>query len=116
MERIKDLSKVILRGDYLLAEVVEDMTDSGIIIPDTVKNGFDYLRVLAVGRTINDIEPGFILLDVAGNVDVYPVNGMKVAMMPRHNVLISVIPENFDPSMKKRRTSKTDVPKIHLAN
>lgn len=116
MERIKDLSKVILRGDYLLAEVVEDTTDSGIIIPDTVKNGFDYLRVLAVGRTINDIEPGFILLDVAGNVDVYPVNGIKVAMMPRHNVLISVIPENFNPSMKKKRIPTPVASKLHLPN
>lgn len=103
MERIKDLSKVVLRGDTILAEVVESVEETKIIIPDTVKNGFDHLRVIAVGYSITDILPGDILIDVAGNVDVYPLGNRKIATLVRHNVLLAVHPDNFDMTLSKKR-------------
>lgn len=102
MERVKDLSNVILRGDMILAEVVESVTNSGLILPDTAKNGFDHLKVVAVGYSITDITAGDIILDVSGQVEVYPVNGKKFATMVRHNILLAVHPDNFDSSLSKK--------------
>jgi co-chaperonin GroES (HSP10) len=109
MERIKDLSKVILRGDMLLAEVVEARTGSGIILPDSVKGGFDYMKVVVVGDDVKTIEPGDIILDMNEGVRVttYDIEGKKIALMAKNNVAIAVKADNFDPTLKKQKfTSK----------
>lgn len=101
MERIKDLSSVILRGDMVLAEIVETKTDSGIILPETAKPAFDYMVVIAKGKDVDTLNVGDIILDVAGNVEVYPLNGRKIAKIAKNNVAIAVNPDNFDQSLKK---------------
>ena len=103
MERIKDLSNVILRGDMILAEIVETGVDTGLILPETAKPTFDYMVVIAKGKDVDTLNVGDIILDVAGNVDVYPINNRKIAKIAKNNVAIAVHPDNFDQSMKKSR-------------
>ena len=101
MERIKDLSKVILRGDMVLAEIVEAKTDSGIILPDSAKGGFDYMVIIALGKDVDTLSVGDIVIDVSGTVDVYPIGNKKIARMAKNNIAIAVSADNFDPAAKK---------------
>lgn len=105
MERIKDLSKVILREDMIFAEIVETKTSS-IIMPDSVKPEFDYMIVLAKGNGVDSLEVGDIVMN-ASNVDIYEICGKNYAKFSKGNLLFAVKPENFDPSLKKNKfTSK----------
>lgn len=104
MDRIKDLSKVILRGDYILAELVEKGKKSNIIIPDSIaasKGSYEHMIVIARGYSVTDINVGDIVLDVAGNIEIFPLSdGKKIGRFPRANVLLAVTPDNFDFSLQ----------------
>lgn len=105
MERIKDLSKVILRGDMILAEV-QETTSGGIILPDTAKGGFDYLKVIAVGVNVTDVKPGYIVMDIDGSATAYQINDKKFVRTSRQTLGMVIDPENFDMSKKKQSFSK----------
>ena len=101
MERIKDLSKVILRPDGILAEIVEEKSASGLVLPDSAdRNRYDYMRIIAKGEDTGNLEIGDIILH-AVHVDVYDIDDKKIARMAKNNISIAVKPDNFDLSRKK---------------
>lgn len=100
MERIKDLSKVVLRGDGIFGEIIESRTASGLILPDSAKSHFDHVKVVTVGVNVTDIEPGDILLDLLGDAKVFVVDEKKYALVNRGNVILAVKAENFDDTKK----------------
>jgi len=106
MERIKDLSKVVLRGDMVLAKLFTTKKKSQIIITDA-KVEYDYMEVLTVGMNVIDISPGDIIIEVLGNVDIYDLDDVQVARFTRGQAAVVVKPDNFDQSLKKEKfTSK----------
>ena len=102
MERIKDLSKTILRGDSVLAEVFKKQSKAGIILSAGVdgKPSISHMVVIAKGEAVTDIEVGDIILNVAGNALYLEVNKKDYCKFPRHNAEIVVKPENFDPELE----------------
>ena len=109
MERIKDLSKVILRPDAMLAEMVE-IKRSNIILPgaDESRDSLDYFIVKTVGSGITDIEPEDYIIDIAPtDIGVYHINDKKYGILYRGNVRIAVKKDNFDLLYKKNESNLT---------
>ena len=99
MKRIKDFSKITLRGDMLLLKV--NVPTKSIIMPaEAIKNNFDYATVIAAGQNIEDVKVGDIVVDIDGPVTHYTIekDGEKITYVrtPRHNCAIIVSPDNFD--------------------
>ena len=125
MDRIKDLSKVVVRGDTLFAEIFgepERKTKGGIYLPDNTieskQDSFDYMEVIVVGKDITDVEVGDIILDVAkGNVDTYIIgekpNQKKYGKIARFRAEIVLKPDNFDSSKKKEFVEVPELKKIN---
>ena len=98
MERIKNLSQVILRPDAILAEMVE-IKRSTIILPgaDESRDSLDYFIVVTTGTGVNDIDEGDYVVDIAPtDIGVYRINDKKYALLYRGNVRIAVKKDNFD--------------------
>jgi co-chaperonin GroES (HSP10) len=98
MERLKDFSKGVLRGDGVLAEIIEKKSKSGLILPDTVENTdfADYIEVIAVGENVTDLKPGYIILDVRDQMATFLVKDRRLVIIPRNTILFATPPDNFD--------------------
>ena len=97
MERIKDLNKVILRPDTLLTEIVE-IKSSNIILPgaEESRDSLDYMRVVAVGTKVEDIESGDYILDMTPtDIGMYVIDGKKYGIVYRNNIRVAIKPDNF---------------------
>lgn len=109
MERIKDLSKVVLRPDGLLAKIYE-VKRSTIILPgaENSRESLDYLEVVTVGSGITDIEPGDYIMDMAPtDIAVYNIAGVKYGLLYKGNIRISIKPDNFDKDYKNNTSNLT---------
>jgi len=103
MERIKDLSKVILRGDGILVEIEEKKRNSDIILPDDVETESiaEKITILAVGNKIEDLQPGDIIFEIIGGVNSFKVNEQRIGLIYRNAVALAVSPDNYDEKLKK---------------
>lgn len=109
MERIKDLSQVILRPDGILAEMIE-IKRSGIILPgaDESRDSLDYFIIKTVGSGITDLEAGDYIVDInPADIGVYVINNVKYGILYKGNVRIAVKKDNFDPTYKKSSSGLT---------
>lgn len=123
MERIKDLSKVILRGDTVLLEVAQmnKITEGGIIIPeDKSKPNINYMTVIAKGNAVDDINVGDIALSLIGNGLFFTLNKNGVekqyCKIVRYNLEVVVTPDNFDNSIKPLKLIDPKPGKVGLLN
>lgn len=98
MERIKDLSKVILRGDSVMCECFVKQTKGGIILAEDAsgKPPLSHMIVIAKGKDVDDIEVGDLVINVSGNALFWKLNGKDYAKFPRYNAEIVVKQDNFD--------------------
>ena len=109
MEKIKDLSKIILTPDAMLAEVVKPKRY--IIAPDGAREDDLYLSIIAIGDNIKDMQIGDIVIKYGGQATGFKykdVNGVEreVAVLHRGAVLIAVKPDNFiDPDKITEKVS-----------
>lgn len=96
MNRVKNLSEVIVRGDMLFCEYIETKQTS-LIILDTKegKDGNGYFRIVAKGNNINDVEIGDLVLEYDGGIQMYPVHDKKYCILVRHLAPIIVHPDNL---------------------
>ena len=108
MNRIKDLSKIILRTDDLLLKI-QEQSRSGIILPDSVKNELPmHGEVIAVGTGVEDIEVGDIIIDVHTQAlrayeikkdkqleNINEEDNEKYGIISRHSIIIVIKPDNF---------------------
>jgi len=101
MEKIKDISKVVIPDEFLLIEdVTNKATTGGIILPDSVKkqeNNFKG-KVIARGSKVDKelIPLGsfcFIVMDM--NIPIFPHNGKEYGIVHRQNVRLIVKPDNY---------------------
>ena len=111
MHRIKDLEKTILRGDGIIAELIEKKLKHGLILPDSVDNSdfADYIEVIAVGNNIKDIKKGDIIVDILGGVTSFMIKDKRVTMLYRGNVILATPAENFDKTIDDDDTDIGDV-------
>lgn len=98
MEKIKDLSKVLLTSDAMLGEVIKPKRY--IIAPDGAREDDLYIPIIAVGDNVKDMQIGDIIIKYGGQATGFKykdVNGVEkeVAVLHRGAVLIAVKPDNF---------------------
>lgn len=118
MERIKDLGEVILRGDSVLCECFVKQTKGGIILAEDASGRppLSHMVVIAIGKDVDDIIEGDIVVHVAGNALFFKINGKDYAKFPRYNAEITVKPENFDADMVVTKTTDLKPGKGTLLN
>ena len=98
MDRIKDLSKVIVRGDMLFCEYIETKVTSLILLDSNSKESKNgYFRVIAKGYKIEDVNVGDYILDYDGEgaIQMYPKDGKNYCKLARNLCAIVVSPENL---------------------
>ena len=99
MEKIKDITKVILEPGFMLAEMIEPKKKL-IISPDGADSPDAYGKVVVAHEDVKDIGPGDLLIKISGNVYGWPVKQpdgkeKKFIMIHRAAVQIAVHPDNF---------------------
>lgn len=103
MEKIKDVTKIIIPEGSVLVEVIHPKRV--ILTPDGTEDQDSYLKVLVVGKSVNDIEVGDICVKSTSGIYVYSANEGKsnekrYAVIYRSSMSIVVKPDNFiDPNI-----------------
>jgi hypothetical protein len=103
MEKIRDLTKVILPSQMLLAEVIKPKRY--IVAPDGTEDKDSYAKVLRVHDDVADIKVGDYVIKYSGQMSGYTINAGKsneriVVAMHRGAIMIAVTPDNFiDPDI-----------------
>ena len=103
MDKVKDLSRVILPDGMVLAEV--KLPKRFIIAPDGAEEKDSYSVIIAVSPTVKDLKIGDVVIKYGGNLYGYTLNAgtdkeKKLALMHRVSINIAVKPENFtDPDI-----------------
>jgi hypothetical protein len=93
MEKIKDLNKVILSPQTLLAEVIKPKRY--IIAPDGSKDEDSYAKVVSTHETITDLKPGDLIIKYTGNMSGYSLGERVFVIMHRGNINVAVTSDNF---------------------
>jgi len=105
-------------GDRLIVDVLEEeeLTESGIVLPDTAKEKPQRGRVLAVGPGARDKDGTRIQMDVADGDEVifskYGGTEIKlgaddVLILRESDVLAKVTPRTSEPKSKRRLAGAT---------
>jgi len=96
MDRIEDLTKIKLAQGWVLIKI--HLKESLIITPESKeKSGpqVDYADVIAIGKDIEDILPGDVVLDFRAT-DGFKWRDEQYAMVPRMNIKVVVERSNFN--------------------
>lgn len=94
MDRIKDVTKVFLKTEDVLLEIV---LPSGLILAPNTNLMADYCLVVAKGQGV-PLEVGTIVLDVHNMEQQYQFkhNDKLYLIVPYYMVKLSVEPDNFE--------------------
>jgi hypothetical protein len=109
MEKIKDLTKVILTPDAIFGEMIKPKRF--IIAPDGTKDEDSYIVIISVGENVKDMKAGDIIVKYGGGLIGYKFKDTKgvdreVVIASRGAVLIGSTSENFiDPDVLAERVS-----------
>ena len=109
MEKVKDLTKVILSPSTMLGEVIKPKRY--ILMPDGSQDDDSYIVVISKHDTITDINAGDIIIKYGGQMTAFKINDGRdsektYVIMNRGAVLVAVSPENFiDPDKLTERVS-----------
>ena len=93
MEKIKDVSKVILSPCEMLGEVIKPKRF--IVAPDGSTDEDSYVVIIAVGADIKDMSPGDIIIKYGSMMNAFHREDKTYVVISRHGVLIAVTPDNF---------------------
>jgi hypothetical protein len=93
MEKIKDVTKVLLPTRAMLVEIIEPKRM--IISPDGTTDQDSYCKIVAVHETVTDLVPGDIAIKVSGTMYAYKVGSKSYAIVYRDNINIAVKADNF---------------------
>jgi hypothetical protein len=98
MEKIKDLSRVILPEKAVLAKICKPKRL--ILSPDGTEDKDSYGEIIAVDKAVTDLKVGDIVIKYGGSMYGYTLNAGKsnettYAIMHRGNINIAVTPDNF---------------------
>lgn len=98
MEKVKDVTKVIIPEGTVFAEIFHPKRL--VLSPDGTEDADSYLKVLVVGKSVDDIEVGDILLKCGMGIYVYVKDEGKTterrfAVVYRSSINIAVKADNF---------------------
>ena len=100
MERIKKLNETIVRGDMLFCKMhTLGGKKSSIIMPDGVETpteSIDYMEVIAVGKNINDVIEGDIVVYASTSGKGFTIKGESYTNVVRHLCEVIVHKDNFN--------------------
>jgi len=83
IDKVKDLSKIVVRGDMLLVKLFDKKSKSGLILEGS--DAIDYLEVIAVGYKIEDVNVGDIVLDLdVKEINTFELEGIRYARISRN--------------------------------
>ena len=96
MDRIKDLTRIIIQDEAVLLEIVEK-NHSGIVMANATGPEADYCVVSVVGEKVNKVMVGDIVLrfDPRGGT-AYEYKGKAYMMINQFAILMAITPDNFD--------------------
>ena len=96
MERIKDLSKLIIQEDMVLVKIVEKSNLVTLVTKDGTPE-IDYNVVVLKGNKVTRLNVGDIVVHISQQMlEVYDYKGEKYALIPEFTVKMAVKPEDFD--------------------
>lgn len=93
MEKIKDVSKVILAPHEMLGELIKPKRF--IVAPDGARDEDSYVVIVAVGADIKDMIPGDIVIKYGSMMNAFHRGDKTYVVISRHGILIAVTPDNF---------------------
>jgi len=108
MERIKDLSKLIIQDDMVLIKVKEKSDTSGLVSLEQKGPEIEYSTIVLIGKSnkcerlhIGDI----IILMSNMTLECYDYQGGSYALVPEFTIKMIIGADNFDESIKKQSKS-----------
>jgi hypothetical protein len=95
MDRIKDVKQLRLQKDYTLLEV--KLKKSVIIKPDDKGVEFDYCKVIKIGKDVDNVEVGDIVLEVLqGTYHDFKIGTQLYLLVRAVGIKIATPESNFD--------------------
>ena len=95
MDRIKDVKQLRLQKDYVLLEV--NLKKSVIIKPDDKGVEFDYCKVIKIGKDVDNVEIGDIVLEVLqGTYHDFKIGTQLYLLVRAVGIKIAMPESNFD--------------------
>lgn len=104
MERIKDLSKLIIQDDMVLIKIKEKPTPL-IALTDQKGPEIEYSTIVLKGKSekCNRFKEGDIILLMSSmTLEVHEYQGESYALVPEFTIKMAVPADNFDESIKKQ--------------
>jgi co-chaperonin GroES (HSP10) len=98
MERIKDLSKLIIQDDMVLIKIKEK-TNSGLVLTDQKGPEIEYSTIVLKGKSekCNRFKEGDIVLQMSNmTIEVHDYKGESYALVPEFTLKLVVGADNFD--------------------
>lgn len=108
MERIKDLSKMIIQDDMVLVKVKEKSNTSGLILTDQKGPEIEYSTIVLIGKSdkCKRLHEGDVIVLMSnGTLEVYDYKDESYALVPEFTIKIAVPADSFDESIKKQSKS-----------
>ena len=97
MERIKDLSKIIIQDEAVLMEIIELVSKGGLIKPGAKGPEADYCIVRVIGTRVNKVKVGDIVLRfIPNNGTAYDYKDKPYIMIHQASILMAVESDNFE--------------------
>jgi len=103
MDRIKEISEIIVGGGEVLVELINNKGKSGILVDEnlTDEHTNHYGIIVAKGSAVKDLEIGDIVVRTrVPEAPGYRYRGKDLLMFSRYNISIAVKPVNFDTSVE----------------
>ena len=98
MERIKDLSKLIIQDDMVLIKIKEK-TASGIVLTDQKGPEIEYSTIVLIGSNekCKRLHVGDVVILMSNmTLEVYDYKGDSYALVPEFTIKMVVDADNFD--------------------
>ena len=108
MERIKDLSKLIIQDDMVLIKVKEKNNTSGLVSLEQKGPEVEYSTIVLIGKSdkCKRLHEGDVIILMSnGTLEVYDCQGESYALVPEFTIKMVVGADNFDESIKKQSKS-----------
>jgi hypothetical protein len=94
MDRVKDITKIKLKGEEYLIKIIEK--DSKVILLDSnEQSGISYAVIVQENSLHSNLKVGDILLDFTAK-KVFTWNKEKYAVLLRHEIAMAVSADNFN--------------------
>lgn len=95
LDKIKDVTKMGIKANHVLIEVVEG-EKSPLLLPAGVRGNNELLAVKAVGEAVKGIKVGDYVIDLSGSVSMYEKGGIRYMITDVYNIVLFVTPDNYE--------------------